>query len=83
MTDRHLEAVTLSVANDGAFLLPSLIRGAYEDGATVGQVLLAVDVGRCLITEPSCCPSAGWAAAHEWAWISRRTHPPRPTFHHH
>lgn len=77
MTSRHLEAVTLTVANDDVVLLPFLIRQAYEDGATLGQVLLAVDAGWCLTTEPSSCPWAGWAAAHEWAWIRRRIPPSR------
>ena len=82
MTGRHLEAVTLTVANDDVVLLPFLIRQAYEDGATLGQVLLAVDAGWCLTTKSSSCPWAGWAAAHEWAWISRRL-PPRWSSHHH
>ncbi len=72
MKDRDLEAVTLTVANDDPFLLPRMIRRAFEGGATLCQVLLAVDAGLCLTGRTSCCPSAGWAAAHEWAWISRR-----------
>ncbi len=77
MKDRDLEAVTLTVAYDDPVLLPCMIRRAYEGGATLGQVLLAVDAGLCLTNEASCCPSAGWAAAHEWAWISRRIPPSR------
>ncbi len=77
MTGRDLEAVTLTVANDDVFLLPCMIRRAYDGGATLFQILLAIEAGCCLTTEPSCCPSAGWAAAHEWAWISRRIPPLR------
>jgi hypothetical protein len=72
VTGRDLEAVTLTVAIDDPFLLPRMIRRAYEGGATLCQVLLAIDAGWCLTSESSCCPSTGWAAAHEWAWISRR-----------
>jgi len=72
MTGRHLEAVTLTVANADPNLLPWMIRYAYERGASLGQILLAIEAGYCLNTEPSAYPSDAWATAHEWAWISRR-----------
>ena len=73
MTGRHLEAVTLTVANAGPVLLSRMVRRAYEGGSTLLQVLLAIDAGYCLNSEPSCCPAIAWATAHEWAWINRRT----------
>ena len=75
MTGRDLEAVTLTVANYDPFLLPRMVQRAYEGGATLCQVLLAIDAGLCLTEHICCCPSAGWTVAHEWAWISRRIPP--------
>jgi hypothetical protein len=72
MTGRDLEAVTLTVAHDDPILVPRMIRRAYEGGATLCQVLLAIEAGWCLTRASSCCPAAGWTAAYEWAWISRR-----------
>ena len=82
MTGRALEAVTLTVANAGPVLLSRVVRRAYEGGATLLQVLLAIDAGYCLSAEPSCCPAIAWATAHEWAWINRRVPPRRPSLHH-
>jgi len=64
MTGRDLEAVTLTVANYDPFLLPRMVQRAYEGGATLCQVLLAIDAGLCLTEHICCCPSAGWTVAH-------------------
>jgi hypothetical protein len=77
MNDRHLEAVILTVTNADPYLLPWMIRHAYEHGATLPQVLLAIDAGYCLSTEDYLYPPEVWATAHEWAWISRRLPPSR------
>lgn len=73
MRDRHLEAVTLTVANANPSLLSRLVRRAFEGGATLPQILLAIDAGYCMNGEPTCRPSIAWATAYEWAWISRRS----------
>jgi hypothetical protein len=81
MTGRHLEAITLTVAHAEPYLLPWMICRAYARGATLAQVLLSIEAGRCLTTEPSCGPVAEWATAHDWAWISRRLPPRWPSRH--
>jgi alkylhydroperoxidase/carboxymuconolactone decarboxylase family protein YurZ len=69
---RHLEAVALAVANADPRLVSMQVRRAYAEGATVRQVLTAIDVGRCLAAVPPSVVSEAWHAADAWAWIGLR-----------
>ena len=70
--DRHLEAVTIAVANADPRYLPVTIRRAYDGGASLDRVLVAIEMGRCLYDVPAPVLQVAWEAAHAWAWIARR-----------
>ena len=79
--ERHLEAVSLAVANADPRLIPPTIRWAFEDGANLSQVLTAIDVAPCLAEVPSAIRDVAWAEAHKWARMIRRddlVHAPAP-----
>jgi hypothetical protein len=70
--NQHLEAVTLAVASGVPELIHPNVRWAYEDGATLTQVMMAIDAAECIALVPRRLRSKAWAAAHQWAWIRRR-----------
>ncbi len=71
---RHLEAVALAVANaDPRFILPT-IRQAYREGASIAQVLGAIEMGHCLADITPAIARAAWDAAHTRAFLARRAH---------
>ncbi len=45
--NRELEAVALAVAHADPRFIPVQVRRAYDRGATVNQVLAAIETGRC------------------------------------
>jgi hypothetical protein len=69
---QHLEAVTLAVASGIPEMIPPNVRWAYEDGATLTQVLMAIDAAGCIALVPRRLRTKAWAEAHQWAWIRRR-----------
>ncbi len=69
---RHLEAVALAVANADPRLISLLIRRAYAEGATVPQVLTAIDVGCFLAAVPSSVVREAGHAADAWSCIGLR-----------
>jgi len=69
---RHLEAVALAVANADPPLVSLQIRRAYAEGATVPQVLTAIDVGCILAAVPRSVVHEAWHAADAWSWIGLR-----------
>jgi hypothetical protein len=69
---QHLEAVTLAVASGIPEMILPNVRWAYEDGATLTQVLMAIDAAGCIALVPRPLRDKAWAAAHQWAWIRRR-----------
>jgi hypothetical protein len=73
--NQHLEAVTLAVASGIPEMIHPNVRWAYEDGATLTQVLMAIDAAGCIALVPRRLRTKAWAAAHQWAWIRRRTTP--------
>ncbi len=70
--DRQLEAIALAVAHADPGIIPEQILRAYAGGATVAQVLAAVDVGCCLAEVPPLVAQGAWHATHAWAWMARR-----------
>ena len=64
------------MANGDPRLIPVQVQRAYDSGATVSQVLTAVEVGRCLADLPAAAAAMAWHAAHAWAWIARRAEKP-------
>jgi len=70
--NQHLEAVTLAVASGIPEMIHPNVRWAYEDGATLTQVLMAIDAAGCIALVPRRLRGKAWAAAHQWAWIRRR-----------
>ena len=73
--NQHLEAVTLAVASGIPEMIHPNVRWAYEDGATLTQVLMAIDAAGCIALVPRRLRNKAWAAAHQWAWNRRRTTP--------
>ena len=69
---QHLEAVTLAVASGIPEMIHPNVRWAYEDGATLTQVMMAIDAAGCIALVPMGLRQRAWAAAHQWAWIRRR-----------
>jgi alkylhydroperoxidase/carboxymuconolactone decarboxylase family protein YurZ len=70
--ERQLEAIALAVANADPRLIPAQIRNAYAAGATVPQVLTAVEVGCCLADVPATIILEAQRSAEDWAWLAQR-----------
>ena len=70
--ERELEAIALAVANADPRLIPVQIQRAYFAGATVPQVLTAVEVGSCLAEVPAAVLDQVRQSVADWAWIARR-----------
>lgn len=70
--DQHLEAVALAVAQADPYRIPSAVRQAYSAGATVKQVLAAIDAGRGHAGVPRSVVREAWDAAEAWAWLGVR-----------
>lgn len=68
---RILDAIARAVAMGDLGHIDANIRLAYEAGATVGQVLAAIEVGRCLGPVPPRALAAALAAARDWSRAAR------------
>lgn len=65
-----LDAVAAAVARADPFMIDSNVYRAYEAGATVAQVLAAIEVGQCSGHVPPGILGLARTAAQEWIRIA-------------
>ena len=67
-----------AIAAQRPSLFEPAVKVAYQAGADVGTLLLAVDVARHLADVPAPLVAHAYATVHRWSWIParRKAHPP-------